>query len=150
MTIWVDADACPKLVKEVLYKAADRVKRDLILVANQPLNVPRSPYITTRQVAAGFDVADNEIVARLAAGDIVVTADVPLADEIISKGGVAINPRGTLYTRNNIKDHLQRRDMMEQLRNDGVVSGGPPPYDKSDLQKFANALDRELAKSEKR
>ncbi|MEM7101294.1 MAG: YaiI/YqxD family protein [Pseudomonadota bacterium] len=146
MQIWVDADACPKPVKEVLYRAAERTHTQLTLVANQYLTVPRSDYISAKQVPAGFDVADNEIVQSLQPGDLVITGDIPLADEVISKGGAAINPRGTHYTAENIKQHLQRRDMMEQLRSDGVVSGGPDPYGQKELQKFANALDRYLAK----
>lgn len=147
LKIWVDADACPKLVKEVLYKAAQNRQVELLLVANQPLHVPKSPYITSRQVPAGFDVADDEIADQVAAGDLVITADIPLADAVVNKQAIAINPRGTLYTAENIKGHLQRRDMLEQLRTDGLVSGGPPPFGKKDVQQFANTLDRELTRA---
>ena len=146
MQIWVDADACPKPVKEVLYRAAERVQVNVTLVANQYLPTPRSQYVQALQVPRGFDVADDEIVRRMEPGDVVITADVPLADEIVTKGGHALNPRGTLYTAENIKGHLQRRDMMEQLRDSGMVSGGPDAYSKQDLNAFANALDRLLTK----
>ena len=147
MQIWVDADACPKPVKEVLFRAADRTQVKVTLVANQYLATPRSKFVDAVVVPKGFDVADNEIVKRMAAGDLVITGDIPLADEVIDKGGIALNPRGTLYSRENIKNHLQRRDMMEQLRDSGMVSGGPEPYGKKELQSFANALDRQLARS---
>ena len=147
MHIWVDADACPKPVKEVLYKAADKRALKLTLVANQYLSTPRSPYISSLQVPRGFDVADDEIVQRVQPGDVVITADIPLADEVVGKGAYAINPRGTIYSEQNIKSHLQRRDMMEQLRSDGMVSGGPEPFSKKNLQDFANALDRTLQKA---
>jgi len=142
--IWVDADACPKAVKEVLFRCADRTGTQVTLVANQYLPTPRSKYVNALQVPAGFDVADNEIIARLQPGDLVVTADVPLADEVLAKQGAAINPRGTRYTRENIKDHLQRRDMREELRASGLVGGGPDAYGKKELQNFSNALDRYL------
>lgn len=141
-TIWVDADACPRPVKEVLFRAADKRAVQVTLVANQYLPTPPSKYIKAVQVPAGFDVADNEIVQRLQVGDLVITADIPLADEVIGKQGSALNPRGTFYTPENIKDHLTRRDIREQLRDSGMVSGGPDPYDKKDLQTFSNALDR--------
>ncbi len=142
MQIWVDADACPRPAKDVLFRLAERAGVQVTLVANQYLSTPRSSYIKALQVPAGFDVADNEIVRRLQPGDLVVTADIPLADEVISNGGRALNPRGTLYTPENIKDHLQRRDMLEQLRSSGTISGGPDPYGKKEVQAFANALDR--------
>ena len=144
MQIWVDADACPNAVKEVLFRAAQRTNTQLTLVANQYLKTPPSPLIRALQVPQGFDVADNKIVEEVAADDLVITADIPLADAVINKGAVALNPRGTLYTTQNIKGHLQRRDMLEELRSQGVVSGGPDPYSKQDLAKFANALDRRL------
>ena len=143
-TIWVDADACPRAVKDVLFRAAEKRKVQLILIANQFIRTPPSPFISSIQVPAGFDVADNAIVERLAPGDLVITADIPLADEVISKGGTALNPRGTLYTRENITDHLTRRDMLDELRGSGLVSGGPPTLDKKDIQSFANGLDRFL------
>ncbi len=146
MQIWVDADACPRAAKEVLFRLADRRRVMVTLVANQHLATPRSKYVQSVVVPKGFDVADNEIVARVDTDDLVVTADVPLADEIISKGGAALNPRGTLYTPENVRDHLQRRDMREQLRDSGLVSGGPDAYGNKEVQAFANALDRYVTK----
>ena len=142
MQIWVDADACPRAAKEVLFRLAERRGVQVTLVANQYLSTPASQFVSALQVPAGFDVADNEIVRRLQAGDLIVTADIPLADEVVSAGAHALNPRGMLYTRENIKDHLQRRDMLEQLRSDGTVTGGPDPYGNKEVQAFANALDR--------
>ena len=139
--IWIDADACPRPIKEVLFRAADKRQVQTTLIANP------SKYIHAVQVEQGFDVADNEIVRRMNVGDLVVTQDIPLADEVIRAGGVAINPRGTLYTEANIKDHLSRRDLMEQLRDGGMVSGGPSAFDKKDVQAFANALDRAVTKA---
>ena len=151
MQIWVDADAAPNVIKEVIFRASERLQISTILVANQYIKTPPSKVIKAIQVPAGFDVADNHIVAELAAGDLVITADIPLADEVISKGGAALNPRGMLYTRENIKDRLSRRDMMEELRNGGPVldgvKSGPKPLDKKDVQAFANALDRFLAQA---
>lgn len=146
MQIWVDADACPRGAKDVLFRCADRARVSVTLVANQYLSTPPSKYIKAIQVPAGFDVADNEIVARLEAGDLVITADIPLADEVISKGGAALNPRGTLYSKENIKDHLQRRDMMDELRGSGMISGGPDVYGNKEVQRFSNALDRYITK----
>ena len=147
LRVWVDADACPRPIKEVLFRAADKRGVQTTLVANQYLRTPPSKFIQAVQVEQGFDVADNEIVRRMNAGDIVITQDIPLADEVIRAGGIAINPRGTLYTEANIKDHLSRRDLMEQLRDGGVVSGGPSAFDKKDVQAFANALDRAVTKA---
>lgn len=153
MEIWVDADAAPNAIKEVIFRAAERLKIPTTLVANQYLRTPPSKVIKAIQVPAGFDVADNTIVEKLAPGDLVITADIPLADEVITKGGAALNPRGMLYTKENIKDRLSRRDMMEELRSSGPliegVSGGPRPLDKRDVQSFANALDRFLARANK-
>ena len=145
-TIWVDADACPKVIKEILFRAADRVGMLLILVANQPLQVPGSRYIRTIQVGAGFDVADNHIVQQAAAGDLVITADIPLAAEIIAKGCLALNPRGDLYTDDNIRQRLNMRDFMDTLRSSGVDTGGPASFSQADRQAFANQLDRLLAR----
>jgi uncharacterized protein YaiI (UPF0178 family) len=145
--IWVDADACPRVIKDILYRAALRVEVPLILVANQGLQVPPSPLITTRQVAGGFDVADDHIVAEVSEGDIVVTADIPLAAEIVEKGAYAINPRGELYTASNIRQRLAMRDFMEEMRSTGQLSGGPAPLNQQDRQAFANQLDRLLAKN---
>ncbi|RLA03619.1 MAG: YaiI/YqxD family protein [Gammaproteobacteria bacterium] len=144
--IWVDADACPNVIKDILYHAAERVAVPLVLVANQSLQVPRSRYIRSVRVGAGFDVADNYIVQKMGADDLVITADIPLAAEVIEKGGLALNPRGELYTKENIRQRLNMRDFMETLRNSGVDTGGPPSLDKSDRQNFANQLDRLLAK----
>ena len=144
--IWVDADACPKVIKEILFRAADRVGMPLILFANQPLQVPGSRYIRTIQVGAGFDVADNHIVQQAEAGDLVITADIPLAAEAIAKGCLALNPRGELYTEDNIRQRLNMRDFMDTLRGSGVDTGGPASFSHSDRQAFANQLDRLLAR----
>lgn len=144
--IWVDADACPKVIKEILFRAANRVEIQVTLVANQPLQVPRSRYIRSVQVGAGFDVADNHIVQQLEKGDLVITADIPLAAEVIDKGGLAINPRGELYTKDNIRQRLNMRDFMDSLRSSGVDTGGPAPFSQADRQAFANQLDRLLAR----
>lgn len=146
MNLWVDADACPKAVKEVIYRAAARMKIQTTLVANQFLTVPKSPYIRAIQVPGGFDVADAHIVAEIDAGDLVITADIPLAAEVVSLGAVALNPRGTLYTEENIQSHLARRNFMEELRTTGTITGGPPTLAKTDIQSFANQLDRYLTK----
>ncbi|MCP4406661.1 MAG: YaiI/YqxD family protein [Gammaproteobacteria bacterium] len=144
--IWVDADACPKVIKEILFRAAERVGVAVILVANQPLQVPRSRYIRSIQVAAGFDVADSHIVQQAQAGELVITADIPLAAEVIAKGCLALNPRGDLYTEDNIRQRLSMRDFMDNLRSSGVNTGGPMAFSKADRQAFANQLDRLLAK----
>jgi uncharacterized protein YaiI (UPF0178 family) len=146
MKIWVDADACPVVIKEILFRAAERTRSVLTLVANQPIRVPSSQYIKTVQVPAGFDVADNEIVKRLEVGDLVITADIPLAAEVIEQGGHALNPRGELYTDENIKARLNMRDFMDTMRASGINTGGPPAISHSDRQAFANNLDRFLAK----
>lgn len=146
MNIWVDADACPVVVKAILFKAAERAKISLTLVANQAISHPPSRYITMLQVSAGFDVADNEIVRRVEKGDLVITADIPLAAEVMEKNAHALNPRGELYTDNTIKDRLNMRDFMDTLRSSGVQTGGPPPLTHADRQKFANNLDKLLAK----
>ncbi|MEJ2610831.1 MAG: YaiI/YqxD family protein [Candidatus Thiodiazotropha sp.] len=142
--IWVDADACPKVIKEILFRAADRVGVALILVANQPLQIPGSKNISTVQVGAGFDVADNYIVQQSQAGDLVITADIPLAAELIPKGCLALNPRGELYTEENIRQRLNMRDFLDTLRGSGVNTGGPPALNQTDRQNFANQLDRLL------
>ncbi len=147
MKIWVDADACPVVIKEILFRAAERTATPLTLVANQPVRVPGSKYIRTIQVPAGFDVADNEIVNRAEAGDLVVTADIPLAAEVIGKGAHALNPRGELYTTESIGARLNMRDFMDTLRASGIQTGGPPVLSQSDRQAFANNLDRYLAGS---
>ncbi len=145
MNIWVDADACPKIIKEILFRAANRTKINMILVANQSIVIPSSNYIKTVKVASGFDVADNYIVCHLNEGDLIVTADIPLADAVIQKGCFALNPRGIFYSMNNIKQHLSTRNLNAELRNIGLITGGPATLNKKDIQLFANALDRFLA-----
>lgn len=147
MTIWVDADACPAVIKDILFRAANRVKMQITLVANHPLRIPPSPWINFLQVSAGFDVADNEIVNRLAAGDLVITADIPLAAEAIDKGATALSPRGARYTADNIRARLSMRDFMDTLRTSGVNTGGPPPLNQADRQAFANQLDQWIVQS---
>ena len=144
--IWVDADACPKVIKEILYRAVERVGMPLTLVANQPLQVPRSRHIRTIQVGAGFDVADNYIVQQAGTGELVITADIPLAAEVIGNGCLALNPRGELYTEDNIRQRLNMRDFMDTLRSSGVDTGGPASLSQADRQAFANQLDRWLAR----
>jgi len=146
MKIWVDADACPVVVKEILYRAAVRTRTEVTLVANSALRTPKSCYINTLRVAQGFDVADNEIVNRLNAGDLVITSDIPLAAEVIEKGGVALSPRGELYSAENIRGRLNMRDFMDTLRASGIDTGGPPVLNQSDRQAFANHLDTVLTR----
>lgn len=146
MKIWVDADACPRVIKEILYRAAERKQVRLTLVANQPLRTPPSPYIETMVVAAGFDVADDKIVELLQPGDLVVTADIPLAAAAIRKDGFALNPRGEFYTDDNIQERLAVRNMLDELRGCGIDTGGPAALSAGDRQAFANQLDRFLAK----
>jgi uncharacterized protein YaiI (UPF0178 family) len=146
MKIWVDADACPVVIKEILFKAAERTEVQTTLVANQPIRTPPSRFIRSVQVASGFDVADDEIVKRLDAGDLVITGDIPLAAEVIEKGGFALNPRGELYTAENIKARLNIRDFMDTMRASGIDTGGPPALSQVDRKNFADNLDRLLAK----
>jgi uncharacterized protein len=146
MNIWVDADACPAVVKEILYRAAERTRVPVTLVANQPLRTPPSPFIRTLQVPRGFDVADHEIARRVEPGDLVVTADIPLAAQVIERGGHALDPRGELYSPETIRERLTMRDLMDELRASGVQTGGPPPLAHGDRQRFANQLDRLLAR----
>ena len=150
MKIWVDADACPVAIKEILFRAADRIKIELTLVANHAMRIPDSSYIKSLQVMSGFDVADNEIVKRMVPGDLVVTSDIPLAAEVIEKGGRALSPRGELYSTENIRARLNMRDFMETLRSSGVNTGGPPALSQNDRKAFADHLDRLLAKYHKR
>ena len=145
MHIWVDADACPKVIKEILFRAATRTKTSLTLIANQMLTVPPSPFIRSVQVPAGFDVADNEIVRRLTAGDLVISSDLPLAAQVIDQGGHVLSHRGEWYSAANIGALLNMRDFMETLRASGVQTGGPPPMSASERQVFAAHLDRFLA-----
>jgi len=149
MKIWVDADACPVVIKEILYRAAERTGVQLTLVANQSLNTPNSSHINTLQVPRGFDVADDEIVKRLNAGDLVITGDIPLAAEVIEKGGHALSPRGDLHTTENIRARLNMRDFLDTMRASGVDTGGPPTMSQRDRQEFANNLDRFLTKHAK-
>jgi len=146
MQIWVDADACPRVIKDILFRAAERTETKLTLVANQYLSTPPSPLITAIQVPPGFDVADNTIVQKLEKGDLVITADIPLAAEVIEKGGWALNPRGEMYTKENIRQRLSMRDFMDTLRSSGIDTGGPPALNQQDRQLFANKLDQFLAK----
>ncbi|MTD37058.1 YaiI/YqxD family protein [Erwinia sp. CPCC 100877] len=144
MQIWVDADACPNVIKEMLYRAATRTQIPVTLVANQALRVPVSPLIRTLQVATGFDVADNEIVRRCAGGDLVITADIPLAAGVLEKGAAALNPRGERYSPATIRERLTMRDFMETLRSSGVQTGGPATFSQRDRQQFAAELDKWL------
>ena len=146
MEIWVDADACPAVIKNILFRAAKRTRVQLTLVANQPLRIPQSPWIKMLPVAAGFDVADNEIVKRLSVGDLVITGDIPLAAEVIQKGGYALNPRGELYSADNIRGRLNMRDFMDTLRASGIDTGGPPALSQGDRNSFANHLDKLLTR----
>lgn len=146
VSIWVDADACPRVIREILFRAAVRVKLPLTLVANHVLSVPASEYIQYRQVPQGFDVADDYIAQQVEEGDLVITSDIPLAAEVIEKGAGVISPRGEQFTRNNIRQRLNMRDFMETMRSTGEVRGGPPALDDKDKQTFANALDRYLAR----
>ena len=147
MQIWVDADACPNVIKEILFKAANRTQVQVTLVANCYLKTPPSRYINAIQVPAGFDVADNEIVQRLTAGDLIITSDIPLAAEVIEKGGHALNPRGEFFSAETIRQKLIMRDFMEEMRGSGEVFGGPSSFSHSDRMAFANELDRFLAKN---
>ncbi|PTQ84830.1 YaiI/YqxD family protein [Nitrosomonas ureae] len=144
MKIWIDADACPAAIKEILFRAAERTRRQLILIANHPVYIPPSPFIRMQQVESGFDVADNEIVKGLESGDLVITSDIPLAAEVIKKDGLVLTPRGELYTRENIGARLSMRDFMEALRNSGIDTGGQSALSQNDRKYFANQLDKLL------
>jgi len=146
MQIWVDADACPNVIKEILFRAAARVQTPLILVANKLLRTPPSRYIRSIRVGAGFDVADNAIVREMESGDLVITADIPLASEVIGQGGHALNPRREFYSKENIEERLTMRNFMDELRETGVHTGGPASLSQKDRQAFANQLDRFLAR----
>ncbi len=149
MKIWVDADACPVVIKEMLFRAANRTQTPVCLVANQYVKTPPSKYVTSIQVEKGFDVADNEIVQRCEKGDLVITSDIPLADEVITKGALALNTRGEMYTKENIKSRLNIRDFMDTMRSSGVQTKGPPPLGASEKQAFGNALDRWLMEKQR-
>jgi len=146
MQIWVDADACPKAVKEMLYRAAERREVKTTLVANSTLAIPRSPFLHFVLVGSGADVADKEITRLMQAGDLVITADIPLAADAIEQGGYALNPRGTFYTRDNVQSALSMRNFMDELRGAGTITGGPPAFSNTDRAAFANQLDRFLTK----
>lgn len=146
MNIWVDADACPVAIKEILFRAAKRTETMVTFVANQSLRLPKSPFIKSLRVESGFDVADNEIVKRAQKGDLVITGDIPLAAEIVEKDCLALSPRGELYTRSNVKARLNIRDFMDTLRASGIQTGGAPPLSQADRQQFANKLDQFLTK----
>ncbi len=146
MPIWVDADACPRPVKEILFNAAERTGVLLTLVANHAMALPKRPNVRMLQVAGGFDVADGEITKRVSPGDLVITADIPLAADVIARGAHALNPRGELYSADTIRGLLTMRDFMDTMRSSGAVAGGPPAYSPSDRQAFASQLDRWLAK----
>lgn len=146
MQIWVDADACPVAIKEILFRAAKRVEVKTTLVANQELQVPGSDFIDTVQVRSGLDVADNYIVQHLSPGDLVVTADIPLAAAAIEKGAYALNPRGEFYSESNIRERLSLRNFLDELRSSGVETGGPAAFSRRDREAFANQLDRFLQK----
>jgi hypothetical protein len=150
MKIWIDADACPVVIKDILYKAAERTGVQLTLVANRLMRIPSLHNINFVQVASGLDVADNEIVKRLDAGDLVITADIPLAANVLEKGGHALNPRGELYSEDSIKSRLSVRDFMESLRDSGIETGGPSTLNKGDRQNFANQLDKFLTRNHKK
>jgi len=146
MKIWVDADACPVVIKEILFRAAARTGIMLTLIANQTVRIPISPQIRMIQVASGFDIADNEIIKRLGAGDLVITSDIPLAAEAIEKGGFVLSPRGVLYTKENIGARLNMRDFLDSMRASGIDTGGPPALSQSDRKAFAGHLDKLLSK----
>jgi uncharacterized protein len=146
MHIWVDADACPAVIKEILYRAAERLQIAMTLVANKSLHTPRSRFIEMLQVPRGFDVADNEIARRVRPGDLVVTADIPLAADVIGREAHALNPRGEFYTADNIRDRLALRNYLSELRDSGVQTGGPAPLDNADRKRFADQLDRFLTR----
>ena len=145
--IWVDADACPKVIRETIVRAAERTGVECTFVANHLVPVPKRNNIHSIQVPSGFDIADDEIVKRTEPGDLVITSDIPLADEVITKGGQALSSRGELYTKETIKARLNIRDFMDTMRSSGVQTGGPPPISQTERQQFANALDRILAKA---
>jgi uncharacterized protein YaiI (UPF0178 family) len=146
MQIWVDADACPRVIKEIIFRAARRAEVKTTLVANQEMSIPASPYLDAVIVKAGLDVADTYIVQHLEPKDLVVTADIPLAAEAIAQGAYALNPRGEFYDEVNIRQRLSMRNFLDELRNSGVETGGPPPFNQRDREAFANQLDRFLAK----
>ena len=146
MKIYVDADAFPKALKDILFRAVKRVKVELVMVANKRIWVPDHELFSSEMVPGGPDIADDRIVELMEAGDLVITADIPLADRVVTKNGYAINPRGELYTETNIKNRLAMRDLMNELRSEGAITGGPPSFNKKDIQVFTNQLDKFLTK----
>jgi uncharacterized protein len=144
--IWVDADACPQVIKEILFRAAQRTQVLTTLVANTPLRTPATDFVKSVRVAPGFDVADHWIVQHIRAGDLVITADIPLAAEVITRGAHALDPRGDAYSEDNVRERLAVRNLMQELRSTGAVVGGPAPFDHADRQRFANQLDRFLTR----
>ena len=146
MNIWVDADACPAVIKDILYRAAERLKIEMTLVANKALRTPPSPYIKALQVPRGIDVADSHIVKEVAPGDLVITADIPLASDVIAKGARALNPRGELYSPENIQERLALRNYLDELRGTGERTGGPAALDNTDRKRFADQLDKLLSR----
>ncbi|MDJ0624238.1 MAG: YaiI/YqxD family protein [Desulfocapsaceae bacterium] len=149
MKLWVDADACPAVIREILYKAAERTQTRLILVANRNIRIPKSRFIEFLRVQLGLDVADNTIIEKIESGDLVITSDIPLAAKVVQRGGLGLNPRGEIYSSENISEILSNRDFMDSLRSSGVDTGGPPPLTNRDKQTFANSLDQVLAKFKK-
>ncbi|MCJ2377826.1 YaiI/YqxD family protein [Vibrio sp. ZSDZ34] len=145
-TVWVDADACPKVVRETLCRAAERTGLQFTFVANHTIPLPKRANIRMLQVQSGFDIADNEIVQRVSAGDLVITSDIPLADEVVDKQALALSPRGELFNKDTIKARLNIRDFMDTMRSSGIQTGGPPPLSQTERREFANQLDRFLAK----
>lgn len=146
MRIWIDGDACPAVIKEILFRAAVRTKTSLTIVANQPMAIPKSDYIGILTVSSGLNVADQKIVELLDSSDLVITADIPLAAQVVEKGAIALDPRGELYSHENIGERLTMRNLMDELRGGGMIAGGPAPFRTTDRQAFANQLDRILAK----
>ena len=147
MQIWVDADACPQVIKEILFRAAQRAQILTTLVANTSLRIPASPFIRSVRVARGFNVADHQIMQQIQPGDLVITADIPLAAEVIGRGAHALDPRGELYSEDNVRERLAIRNLMQELRSTGEIVGGPAPFNQSDRQRFANHLDRFVSRS---
>lgn len=146
-TIWIDGDACPKTIKQIMFRAANRAQITTIIVSNHPLSIPPSQFIKSIQVGSGFDVVDTYIVEHVQVGDLVITADLPFADALITQGGQALNPRGILYTTNNIKQSLAQRNMNETLRGGGLIQGGPSTLNARDIQRFSNQLDQWIQKN---
>lgn len=149
MQIWIDGDACPKTIKDILFRMAIRTQTSLIVVSNHPLSAPSSPFIKRIQVGAGFDVVDKYIVDCIQPGDLVITADIPFADAVVTQGGFALNPRGELYSANNIKQHLGSRNFNESLRSTGMITGGPNKHSSKEIQRFANNLDKWITQHKK-